>query len=259
MSTKPDLNDMIEAGARWIAESKRIVVFTGAGISTDSGVPDYRGPDGVWTRRDKGLPPPSAGVTIHEAAPNEGHMAVVELLRMGKLLFLISQNVDNLHIRSGIPLDMIAELHGNINMMKCLDCDRRYTKEQVKWDEVKWGKGYRTQSAGSGQPVCDCGGRIISSVVNFGDPMPEKEMELSMKASQECDLFIVVGSSLVVSPANHFPVVALRSGARLIIINRGETPLDEMAHLRFHEGIADTFIPMVKKGKSLIRTSLENT
>ncbi len=252
MAAGSDLKDRIELGAGWIAASGKVVVFTGAGISTDSGVPDYRGPEGVWTRRDKGLPPPQARVSIHEAEPNEGHVAIMELQEIGKLSFLISQNVDNLHLRSGISPYMIAELHGNFNLMRCDACDSMFTRDEVKWDEARWGKGYRSQPGVAGQPVCECGGRLVSSVVNFGDPMPQKEMAVSMKAAQECDLFIVVGSSLVVSPANHFPLVAVRAGAKLIIINRGETPLDELADLRFDEAIDEVLPPMVKRSRELI-------
>jgi NAD-dependent SIR2 family protein deacetylase len=250
MTDQSDLNERIERGAQWIAAAERVVVFTGAGISTDSGVPDFRGPDGVWTRRDKGLPPPRARVTMDRAEPNSGHLAILELQQMGKLHFLISQNVDNLHLTSGIRPDLIAELHGNRALTKCIDCDKRYSKEELGWDENNWGKGYRTQKPAPGQPVCDCGGRIISSIVNFGDSMPEREMAVSMKVSGECDLFIVVGSSLVVSPANSFPAIAVRAGAKLIIINRGETPLDDLAHLRFEEGITEVFPAMVKKAGS---------
>ncbi len=246
MAEKQSLEERIITGAGWIAESGRIVVFTGAGISTDSGVPDYRGPEGVWTRRDKGLSPPRARVGIGEAEPNPGHKAVLKLQEMGKPHFLISQNVDNLHLKSGIKPGLIAELHGNVALLKCMQCDKRYTKDELGWDQAKLGKGYRTDPGRDGQPQCECGGRVISSVVNFGDPMPEKEMALSMKASQECDLFIVAGSSLLVSPANTFPLVALRAGARLIIINRDETPYDHVAHLHFDEGIGESLAPMVE-------------
>jgi mono-ADP-ribosyltransferase sirtuin 6 len=115
-----DFEEKINLAAKWIAESKKLVILTGAGISTDSGLPDFRGPDGVWTRRDKGLPPPKSKVPYDQVKPNPSHYAIVELLKMGKLDYLISQNVDGLHIKSGIPFDKLAELHGNQFFMKCL-------------------------------------------------------------------------------------------------------------------------------------------
>ncbi len=248
-----DLSRRIERGARWIAASQRLVVFSGAGISTDSGVPDFRGPDGVWTRQDKGLPPPAMKVPFDEVRPNAGHLAVVELQSMGKLSFLISQNVDDLHRQSGIDPESMAELHGNRNLMKCLACDKRFAKSAVNWEERKWGQGRRAEAPVAGQPDCPaCGGRLISSVVHFGDPMPAKEMELSLDHALKCDLFIVVGSSLVVSPANTLPECALRAGAKLILINRGRTPFDHRAHLRFEEGIGVVLPPMVARAREFI-------
>jgi len=247
------LEERIDALARLIADSERLVVFTGAGISTDSGLPDYRGPDGVWTRRDKGLPPPRWKVGPDGVRPNASHYAIVELQEMGKLDFLISQNVDGLHLVSGIRPDMIAELHGNSDLMKCLACDTRFTKDEVGWDEDRWGKGYRTSEPVKGQPECPrCCGRLISSVINFGDPMPEKEMEVAEAHSRRCDLFIVLGSSLVVQPASNMPVYACRAKAKLVIVNQGETPCDRLAHLRFHEGIIEVLPPAVERAKAIL-------
>src|SRR6056297_4272878 len=159
-----------------ISNSEHLIVFTGAGISTESGIPDYRGPNGVWTRRDKALPPPKWKVHPDRVQPNEGHIALVKLQELSLLKFLISQNVDNLHLASGIRIENIAELHGNSHLMKCLECNRRFPKEQV-WDEEKWEKGYLTMAVIPGQPTCpNCGGRIVSSVVNFGDPLPDDHL-----------------------------------------------------------------------------------
>lgn len=246
-----DLGTRIRRCAEWIVESERLVVFTGAGISTDSGLPDFRGPDGVWTRRDKGLPPPATEVRWSHVEPNRGHRVIYELQEMGKLDFLISQNVDNLHRKSGIRQEMIAELHGNMEQMKCLACDRRFAKEEIGWDDSKWGDGYRTSPVRSGQPQCPCGGRILSSVVNFGDPMPERDLGLAIAHARGCDLFLVVGSSLVVTPAAHMPVYALEAGARLVIINQGDTPLDARAHIRFWEPIGGVLPPMVEQVKEI--------
>ena len=237
---EPGFEERVALAVEWIKTSKRLVVFTGAGVSTESGIPDYRGPDGVWTRRDRGLPPPPMPKPPWECEPNRAHLAIVELQRMGKLDLLISQNVDNLHLKSGIAPGKLVELHGNSTLLRCLDCDRLIPKKEAGWDDRRHGRGYRTDPPVPGQPRCQCGGRLISSVVNFGDPMPRRELELAYRHSSECDLFIVVGSSLVVSPAADMPLLALRSGARLVIINRGDTPYDALADLRFREGAGET-------------------
>ena len=227
-----DLDGRIETFAGMMFQSKRIVVFTGAGISTESGLPDFRGPDGVWTRRDKGLPSRPMGDWT-EVEPNVAHMAIVELQEMGKLYFLISQNVDNLHLKSGIRPEFLAELHGNMARLRCILCEKTYPKS-------------------SGVDQCDCGGRLKSSVVDFGDSLPRKDLTESFEYSQNCDLFIVVGSSLVVTPAAEMPRVAFQAGAQLVIINQGETPLDSMAHLRFDESIGVVFPISVEKFKEMM-------
>src|SRR5262249_45178799 len=148
--------------------------------------------------------------------PNASHLALAELQRLGKLHFLITQNTDGLHRDSGIDPDTLAELHGNGCLMRCLRCDRQFGRDEVGWDAERWGKGYRSHKPLPGQPPCPaCGGRLISSVVNFGDPMPEKEMALAARQARDCDLMLALGSSLVVNPAASLVGVALRSGARV--------------------------------------------
>ncbi|MFX1521157.1 MAG: NAD-dependent deacetylase [Promethearchaeota archaeon] len=237
--------DDIELVAEIIANSKYLVGFTGAGVSTESGLPDYRGPEGVWTLRDKGLTPKMPKKPISEIEPNAGHYAFVDLHELGILKYLISQNVDNLHLKSGIPSEILAELHGNHALMKCLNCDARFSKTEIGWDELIHGKGYRTERPRSNQPKCPhCNGRIVSSVVNFNDPMPEKEMIESEKQSRKCDVMFVVGSSLSVYPAAEFPIIAKRAGATLIIVNVGETQLDGLADVRI-EAKSGEFLPRV--------------
>jgi len=228
-----DLKQRIGELAEWMLASKYLVVFTGAGISTESGLRDFRGPDGLWTRRDKGLATPQQDFT--GAEPNAGHRAIVELQNLGKLAFLISQNVDNLHLKSGIKPELLAELHGNLTKVHCLSCD-------FKMDRVE------------GERACPlCGGKLKSTVVNFGDSLPVKDLEESIQHSHKCDLFIVVGSSLVVYPAADMPRVALEAGARLVIINQGETPYDKEAHLRFSEPIGEVLPPAVAQLKKLLK------
>ncbi len=227
-----DLNQRISDLARWLFEANYIVVFTGAGLSTDSGLRDFRGPDGLWTRRDKGLATPEQNWTGVE--PNAGHIAIYELQELGRLAFLISQNVDNLHLKSGIRPAILAELHGNLTKVRCTRCD-------FKMDRVE------------GERQCPlCGGRLKSTVVDFGDSLPAKDLEESYEHSGRCDLFVVVGSSLVVTPAAQMPQVALQAGAKLVIINQGETPFDEYAHLRFSESIGEVLPPAVAKLKTLL-------
>ena len=231
--TTSDLSHRINTLAHWMFETKHLVVFTGAGISTDSGLPDFRGPDGVWTRQAKGLP--TERRDFSSAEPNAGHMAIFELQEIGKLAFLISQNVDNLHLKSGIRPELLAELHGNISKLRCSDCE--FVLDNVGDDDVC--------------PLC--GGKLASSVVHFGQSLPRKDLADSYTHSQKSDLFMVVGSSLVVYPAADMPKMALDSGARLVIMNQGETPYDRLAHLRFREAIGDVLPPAVEQLKGLMK------
>jgi NAD-dependent SIR2 family protein deacetylase len=227
------LDQKIQTLAQWLYESRYPVVFTGAGISTESGLPDFRGPDGVWTRRDKGLPPRSISKPWDKVNPNSGHYAIVELQKLGKLKFLISQNVDNLHLKSGIRPELIAELHGNMTKMRCKRCEQTYD------NDAKINK-------------CTCGGRLVSSVVDFGQSLPAKDLSMAFEHSRLCDLFMVVGSSLVVTPAAEMPNEALRAGAKLVIMNQGQTPFDKLAQLRFHDQIGKVLPRAVKKLKRLM-------
>jgi NAD-dependent SIR2 family protein deacetylase len=252
--TQNELQENIETVAQWILASKHIVAFTGAGISTDSGIPDFRGPDGVWTRRDAGLPAPRWKVRPDEVRPNRSHQALVELEALGKLQFLITQNTDNLHRESGLSGERIAELHGNGHLMRCIECDRQFTRKETGWGSGQWGPGYRTDLPRPGQPACPaCSGRLISSVVNFGDPLPMKEIQQSRQHASKCDLMLVLGSSLVVQPAASFVGIALQSGARVVLINHGETPYDEVATLRLRTGISEVIPPAVDLVKAALR------
>jgi len=228
-----DLEKRIYTLAQWMYESHHLVVFTGAGISTESGISDFRGPDGVWTRRHKGLPPKPMSVSMDALEPNAGHHAIVELQKMGKLQFLISQNVDNLHLKSGIHQEILAELHGNIAKLRCKRCGL-------------------TVDMAVGREICRCGGALVRSVVDFGQSLPERDLALSFEHSRKSDLFVVAGSSLVVTPAADMPAEALRSGAKLVIINQGETPFDSYSHLVFYEKTGEVLPKAVKRLKKLM-------
>ncbi|MCR4394042.1 MAG: NAD-dependent protein deacylase [Dehalococcoidales bacterium] len=227
-----ELKQKIETLVRWIFESSYLVVFTGAGISTESGLPDFRGPDGLWTRKARGLPVEQ--MDFSKATPNSGHMAIVELQNLQKLKFLISQNVDNLHLKSGISPEILAELHGNVTKLRCEQCE--FTIDNTG-DEIRC-------------PLC--GGTFKPSVVNFGQPLPQKDLAKAYYHSERSDLFIVVGSSLVVYPAADMPRVALENGARLVIINQGKTPFDEVAHLLINEKIGLVLPQTVARLKELL-------
>jgi NAD-dependent deacetylase len=229
-----ELDERIKTLAQWMFESKHLVVFTGAGISTESGLRDFRGPDGVWTRRDRGLSTPRTDWS--EAEPNAGHFAILELQKLGKLSFLISQNIDNLHLKSGIDPNLLAELHGNVTKLRCKHCGTQVDRS-------------------AGLDACSCGGELASSVVGFGQSLPQKDLFDSFEHSRRCDLLVVVGSSLVVTPAADMPRVAVQSDARLVIINQGETPFDRVTHLRFDERIGEVLPPVVDQLKQLMNVS----
>ena len=230
-----DLDQRIKTLAQWMFEAKHLVVFTGAGISTESGLPDFRGPDGIWTRRAKGLP--TKARPFDSVEPNAGHIAIVELQKLGKLDFLISQNVDNLHLKSGILPDLLAELHGNVTKLKCDRCEGQVDNFP---DLV----------------TCPfCGGKLVSSVVNFGQPLPRKALADSHLHSENCDLFILGDCSTIIEAAADMPRVALKSRARLVIINQGESPFDRVAHLRFWERIGEVLPSAVAQLKELMRVS----
>ena len=225
-----------QAARGLIAGASSIVGFTGAGISTESGVPDFRSPNGVWARnrtvdfhefvsseagrveywRQKA----EAWPAMREAKPNAGHHAFVELHRQGRLLALVTQNIERLHQRSGLPADLVLELHGTTTEAECLTCGDRITSDEA----------CRRIEAGERAPRCRaCGGLLKPATISFGQAMPLDVMARAQEAAETCDLLIAVGSSLVVEPAASIPRVAKAAGARLVIVNREPTPLDGIA------------------------------
>ncbi len=235
-----ELREMIEGAAR-------AVVFTGAGISTESGIPDFRSPDGIWSkttpiyfqefvdsedsRREAWRRKFVIDEDIVGAEPNRGHRAVEKLVRTGKVSSVITQNVDGLHQVSGIPDDRIIELHGNGTYAKCLTCGSRYELEPIRAAFL----------ADDVIPECTfCGGLVKGATISFGQAMPEDEMRRARDEALACDVFIVVGSSLVVYPAAGFPVMAKENGASLVIVNRDPTELDSLADLVLNLEIGPT-------------------
>jgi len=229
---------------RAIERARRVVVFTGAGISTESGVPDFRSPGGVWSRmtpisfqdfvgdetrrREAWTRTFSGAARWTGAKPNAGHAAVARLVARGKVTAIITQNVDNLHQDSGVPADKIVELHGNAHYARCLACGLRHEFEDFRVGFLERGD----------IPTCrDCGGLVKSATISFGQAMPAEPMARAEAATLDCDLFLVLGSSLVVYPAASFPLLAKRNGARLVIVNREPTDQDDYADLVLHDEI----------------------
>jgi NAD-dependent deacetylase len=230
--------------ARMIEDARRVVVFTGAGISTESGIPDFRSPGGVWSRMkpiyfQEFVSDPAKRREAWERAfsgragwtgrqPNAGHYAVARLVARGKASAVITQNVDNLHQDSGVPAEKVIELHGNASYAKCLECGERHELAELKEGFLKAGE----------IPYCRaCGGLVKTATISFGQAMPEAEMRRAEAETLDCDLFLVLGSSLVVYPAASFPLLAKRNGAALAIVNREPTELDGYADLALHDEI----------------------
>ncbi|WP_116809471.1 SIR2 family NAD-dependent protein deacylase [Steroidobacter cummioxidans] len=230
-----------------LGASRRVLVFSGAGISTESGIPDFRSPGGLWskiqpiyfqefvasehTRREAWRRRFSNADGWVGAKPNRGHYAVAELVRSGRANAVVTQNVDNLHQVSGVPEEQVIELHGNSTYAKCLKCQTRVELAELELEFQQ------TNSVG---PCKRCGGIIKTATVSFGQQMPELPMRRAQQETLACDLFLVLGSSLSVFPAADFPVRAKQNGAKLVIVNRDPTPLDEIADLVIHDGIGDT-------------------
>jgi NAD-dependent deacetylase len=221
-----------------IAEADNIAAFTGAGISTESGIPDFRSPGGIWARykpiefgdfvasaearRESWRRKFATHPTLASATPNAGHRALARLVEQGRMSAIITQNVDGLHQASGVPDDKVIELHGNTTYAACLDCHQRH---ELDWVRDIFADGERL-------PACtSCGGHIKTATISFGQAMPQEAMERAQAATLAADLFIVLGSSLVVYPAAGFPITAKRNGSRLAIVNRDPTDQDELADL----------------------------
>jgi NAD-dependent deacetylase len=242
----------IERLAQLIMESKKVVVFTGAGVSTESGIPDFRGPKGIWSKYDpedftiqKFLSSPSARKTVWkmsaegglltEAEPNPAHYAIAELYQLGKLDCVITQNIDNLHQKAGVPEDKVFELHGNMKWAVCLSCSRRFPMPEVL-QKIK---------GGIEVPDCpDCQGILKPGAVLFGEALPQETLLEATRRSQNCDLFIVIGSTLIIYPAAYMPTYARDAGARLAIVNLNPTPLDQYATVVI-QGEAGQIMPKV--------------
>ncbi len=248
------LSCSLDQVADLVIQSNRIVVFTGAGISTESGIPDFRGPDGLWSRFDpeeftiqrflhsaenrrKHWKIFTQGGLTRNSEPNLAHYAIAEMEKLGKLDCVITQNVDNLHQKAGNSPNKVLELHGNMRLVRCMGCGKMFPMEDVL---------ERLES--EELPDCkSCQGILKPDVVFFGESLPQNTLEDAMHHSRNCDLFIVIGSTLVVYPAAYMPTYAVESGASLIIINLGSTPLDSHAKILINAKAGETMSNLIDK------------
>jgi len=248
----PDVTTAIDRLRALVDEASVIVPFTGAGISTECGIPDFRSPGGIWTRmrpidfsdflasqeaRDESW---RRRFAMQEqfggAKPGRGHQALASLYRAAKSPGVVTQNIDNLHQASGIASEHVVELHGNTTYATCLDCAARY--------ELPWVKQF-FEASGRAPSCTSCGGHIKTATVSFGQAMPEREMQRAEEMTRAADLFIAIGSSLVVWPAAGFPLMAKRNGAALVIINRDPTEFDDIADLVVRHDIGEVLAPFI--------------
>ena len=234
--------------AKMIANATNVVVFTGAGVSTESGIPDFRSPGGFWTKFDpddftidKFMMNPEtrrkqwrfliSGDLLKDARPNAAHLAIAELEKLGKMNCVITQNIDNLHQKAGNDPEKVFELHGNMRWVLCMDCGERYPLEEI----------LQQNGALDEVPVCGrCSGILKPDVIFFGEALPEETLSNAMWHAGHCDLFLVVGSSLVVYPAASMPLYAKEAGASLVIVNLSTTPADKMADVVIHGSAGET-------------------
>jgi NAD-dependent deacetylase len=245
---------MLEAAA-WLRAAGSVTVLTGAGISTESGIPDFRGPNGVWTKDPKAerlsridvyVSDPEVRVEawqrrlVHpawSASPSRGHRALVELERKGHLHTLVTQNIDGLHLEAGTSPAVLIEIHGTMRDVVCLSCGDRGPAEQT----------FARVRAGEADPACSiCGGILKSATISFGQSLVPEDLERAQMAAATCDVFLAIGSSLVVYPVASLPALALQAGARLVIVNAEATPFDEAADIVLRQPIGEVLPQLVE-------------
>ncbi|MGD0275150.1 MAG: NAD-dependent deacylase [Syntrophales bacterium] len=254
------LIDQVKRVSDWVIGSRKTVVFTGAGISTESGIPDFRSPGGIWSRFDpedftiqRFLASPEVrrkqwqilleGGLLIDAEPNRAHYAISELEKIGKVACIITQNIDNLHQRAGNTPENVYELHGNMKWLRCLDCDNRYPLEDIVQRHAKQADA----------PVCErCKGILKPDAVYFGEALPEQVLRMATMHASDCELMIAIGTSLVVYPAAYMPSYAKSGGAKLVIINNAPTPYDKMADMVIRTGAGDAMSGILSEVKRML-------
>ncbi len=250
------MEDLIRKGAELVRNAKQILVFTGAGLSTESGIPDFRSPGGIWERYDpedfyyqKIVSDERAREnywrmstefydTMKKAVPNNAYKAIREMEEMGKILSVVTQNIDSLHQRAGTDPAKVIEIHGTAFSVSCLSCGKRYDREAIHLRIL----------AGEKAPSCDdCKGVLKPETVSFGQAMPEDKMAEAFRCARHCDLCLVLGSSLVVYPAASIPAEAVAGGARLMIVNRDKTPLDQEADVVIRGSLGEVLTKLMEQ------------
>ncbi|KAL6364371.1 hypothetical protein LRP88_01771 [Fusarium phalaenopsidis] len=227
-----------------IKKSNHFIVFTGAGVSTSAGIPDFRGPEGAWTLRAQGRARTTRAVSTLQAVPTPSHMALLELQNRGIMKYLVSQNCDGLHRRSGIRPDMISELHGNSNRECCRDCGKEYIRAVATYEKTV--RDHRT-----GRTCTRCGGLLHDSIINFGEDLPAEAFQLATDHAEKADLCLVLGSSLTVTPASGIPqICGIRRNVKLVICNLQNTPFDHISEMRVYSE-ADNLMTRVMQGLGL--------
>ncbi len=255
-----ELEILADKVAELIINAKRVVVFTGAGVSTESGIPDFRSPGGFWEKYDpddftyqKFISNPDTRRKQWQmfrerfqaggVKPNPAHHAIAELDRLGKLDCVITQNVDGLHREAGVPADKVFELHGNMQSVVCLNCGQRYPFAQIK----------TRLDEGEEIPDCEaCHGILKPDVVLFGESLPEEVLKEATSRAYDCDLFIVIGSTLIIYPAAHMPMYAADAGAKLVIINLSSTPMDQQATVLIRTKAGEAMAKIIKQVRERI-------
>ena len=248
----------MSAARRWVSDAERVVVLTGAGISTDSGIPDFRGPQGVWTKNPKAEMLSNISYYVSDpevrrlawqsrldagawkATPNRGHEALVRLEQQGKLHALVTQNVDGLHQRAGTSPELVVEVHGTIWKWQCLSCGAEGPMHDAL-DRVR---------AGEEDPPClECGGIIKSATISFGQSLVPEVIDRAMQVAEEADVLVAVGTTLQVFPVANMVPLARRAGARVVIVNADATGMDDLAHAVLRGQIGDLLPALVDPGE----------
>ncbi|NXY11097.1 SIR6 deacetylase, partial [Pteruthius melanotis] len=243
-----ELERKVRELADLIRSSSNVVFHTGAGISTASGIPDFRGPNGVWTMEEKGLSP-KFDTTFENARPSKTHMALLGLQRVGILKFLVSQNVDGLHVRSGFPRDKLAELHGNMFVEECVKCGKQYVRDAVVGSMGLKPTGRLcsvSRELSKARGLRACRGKLRDTILDWEDSLPDRDLTLADEACRKADLSVTLGTSLQIKPSGNLPLITKKRGGKLVIVNLQATKHDRQADLRIHGYVDDVMTKLMK-------------